>query len=432
MAWRLFEQIEEIVGECGSFLCIRENTVHFVHQSAQDFFLESENYYKLSHFNKEESHLNMFRQSLKALKNLYRNMYNIPSPGDIIDAPDPDPLACLGYVSSYWARHLIAGGGLLKTADSRWGGNLPQPLEHFDKSLKSLVKDACRFVLTFRHAFELAPLQVYVSALIFSPTSSVVKGLYQTDQPAWINLNSEPPSDWDTCTQILEGKNTLFDAIALAPDGHTLASLSDNQLKLWDTEKGCCIYCCEWKTSYFDRLAFSPNGKQLAALDRNDRTICRIVLLNLIVPSVNSDKPFLNLDSNPDFEDIEDFNATAIVFSPSGLRLAASSTNASAKIWDPSTRCCVRTMTRPSFPDDKLSCIAYSDDGTMLATGRRRDGVRIWVVETGQCLHAVDTPAEGLAFSLPQTLLVTKWDGGFSEWNTETWVNINPDLGRAW
>uniref|UniRef100_A0A8H7K2N9 Anaphase-promoting complex subunit 4 WD40 domain-containing protein n=1 Tax=Bionectria ochroleuca TaxID=29856 RepID=A0A8H7K2N9_BIOOC len=219
-----------------------------------------------------------------------------------------------------------------------------------DKSLKSLVKDACRFVLTFRHAFELAPLQVYVSALVFSPTSSVVKGLYQTDQPAWINLNSEPPSDWDTCTQILEGKNTLFDAIALAPDGHTLASLSDNQLKLWDTEKGCCIYCCEWKTSYFDRLAFSPNGKQLAALDRNDRTISRIVLLNLIVPSVNSDKPFLNLDSNPDFEDIEDFNATAIVFSPSGLRLAASSTNASAKIWDPSTRRCVRTMTRPSFP----------------------------------------------------------------------------------
>lgn len=61
-----------------------------------------------------------------------------------------------------------------------------------------------RFVLSHAHVIEIAPLQVYVSALVFSPTNSLVRKLFEKEEPDWITLKPRVDADWDSCIQTLE------------------------------------------------------------------------------------------------------------------------------------------------------------------------------------------------------------------------------------
>jgi hypothetical protein len=102
-------EVREIIGLCGSFLTIREQTVYFVHQSAQDFLLEkaSDDIFPDSI---EAAHQVMFSRSLAILsKTLQRDMYGLEAPGLSIDDIEPltsRPLAALRYQCIYWIDHL--------------------------------------------------------------------------------------------------------------------------------------------------------------------------------------------------------------------------------------------------------------------------------------------------------------------------------------
>ncbi|KAF6796352.1 beta transducin-like protein HET-E4s [Colletotrichum sojae] len=58
--------------------------------------------------------------------------------------------------------------------------------------LAALVYDAQRFLLRYRWIIERAPLQIYCSALIFSPMRSRVRSLFEGLIPSWITKNSNP------------------------------------------------------------------------------------------------------------------------------------------------------------------------------------------------------------------------------------------------
>jgi hypothetical protein len=105
------ETVREIIQLCGSFLIMEEDTVYFVHQSAQDFLLADA---------KDEifpdtidiAHQEICRSSLAVLSSqLHRDMYNLKVPGasiDLAQSPDPDPLASLRYSCVYWIDHLCS------------------------------------------------------------------------------------------------------------------------------------------------------------------------------------------------------------------------------------------------------------------------------------------------------------------------------------
>ena len=62
------ESIQEIIGYCGSFLTLRDNTVYFVHQSTKEFLMEkaSNNIFPSRI---EETHHVVFSRSLQAMSN---------------------------------------------------------------------------------------------------------------------------------------------------------------------------------------------------------------------------------------------------------------------------------------------------------------------------------------------------------------------------
>jgi hypothetical protein len=44
-------------------------------------------------------------------------------------------------------------------------------------NLSDFLEDARRFILTYRHIVDLAPLQLYSSAIIFAPQTSLVRNI---------------------------------------------------------------------------------------------------------------------------------------------------------------------------------------------------------------------------------------------------------------
>jgi hypothetical protein len=99
------ESVREIVGFCGSFLTLREDTVYFVHQSAKDFLFT-----KAFPDGIEDVHRSIFLRSLAILsRTLRRDMYTLESlgyPTENVKIPKADPLAVLWYSCVYWIDHL--------------------------------------------------------------------------------------------------------------------------------------------------------------------------------------------------------------------------------------------------------------------------------------------------------------------------------------
>jgi hypothetical protein len=103
------ELVRDIVGFCGSFLTLREDTVYFVHQSAKDF-LYAKAYNEAFPDGTEDVHRTMFSRSLAILsRTLRRDMHRLKAPGYPIENLklfEIDPLAVTRYPCIYWIDHL--------------------------------------------------------------------------------------------------------------------------------------------------------------------------------------------------------------------------------------------------------------------------------------------------------------------------------------
>jgi hypothetical protein len=102
------ESVREIIGLCGSFLTLRDDTVYFVHQSAKDF-LVTKALNEVFQDGIECTHQDIFAQSLAVLqKTLRRDIYSLQVPGYSIEdvkPPSLDPLAVSRYPCVYWIDH---------------------------------------------------------------------------------------------------------------------------------------------------------------------------------------------------------------------------------------------------------------------------------------------------------------------------------------
>jgi hypothetical protein len=103
------ESVREIVGFCGSFLALQEDTVYFVHQSAKDFLLTTASD-KIFPGGTGTAHRVLFSKSLAVLSStLYRDMYSLEALGfpiEDVKVSETDPLAVSRYPCVYWIDHL--------------------------------------------------------------------------------------------------------------------------------------------------------------------------------------------------------------------------------------------------------------------------------------------------------------------------------------
>lgn len=122
-----------------------------------------------------------------------------------------------------------------------------------------LLQDANKFILSFKQAIEEAPLQIYNSALVFSPTNSLVRKTFASNQPIFIKQMPQVDSDWPLCVQTFElkehGDRSDFDLIYLS-SGKLMAGYQWGSVKIWDLEKASLPHKFDVRKEEYGNMKF--------------------------------------------------------------------------------------------------------------------------------------------------------------------------------
>ena len=88
--------------------------------------------------------------------------------------------------------------------------------------VQSFLQDAKRFVLRFQSILADAPLQIYYSAIVFAPQTSLIRQTFEQQVLHEVRMLSMKEADWDACHSTLEGHSDSVTAVAFSPDGQVL------------------------------------------------------------------------------------------------------------------------------------------------------------------------------------------------------------------
>lgn len=510
------ETLIQAMGLCSSFIIIRERTILFVHPSAKEF-LGGKGAKTVFASSMEHIHHLIFSQSLQVLqKTLRRDIYCLNAPGfpiDQVKRPDPDPLAAVRYPCVYWARHLVDSIKLARQhGDLHDSGKVNTFLRakflYWLESLSlldSLAEGACsvcrlhhvlrkkanssyfpearyendctdpgnsQFADLVRHAhifithhtasIQSHPLQVYHSALVFSPANTPIKNLFRHEEPGWI----VPKAIKDVKERVSGGVQSLkliseqIDSMVFSPDSALLASVSiGGAVQIWNLETSHCIQTLHTHPDSVYAVTFPPNSSNLIIPGREDNAIhvwdamtnkmlqtlkghsdaiCAIGFSptnNDLIASGSWDHTvrIWDLAASSCLQTLKghDGDVCSVAFSPDGVRLASGSSDCTIKIWEPVKGLCLQTLHRYNVVS---TAITFTPDGNTLVSALNGDGVAIWDVATGQWLHTafVGAPLRKLRFDMTGSLLHTDRGPISSDFLSSQTASLEPYMRGYW
>ncbi|KXJ90423.1 vegetative incompatibility protein HET-E-1 [Microdochium bolleyi] len=428
------ESVQEIVASCGSFLTNRNGILYFVHQSAKDF-LATHRAGALFPAGQPAVHGHILVQSLDAMQRvLHRDMYRLESPGcSIADAktPEPDPLASVRYSCVHWLNHLfdaLNSGSETQKDNALYSDKTETFLrvnmlcwiealtllrdvlaslvalkritswERAPSRVGRLVRDAYRLLQTFRPGIQECPLQIYVSALVFSPSDILARELYIDEQPQWLRIPTKLAAQWSACEATLEGHvspvaTVFFSAddrqiISSAPatSGNPTSSDAVGTVKIWDAFTGECL-----RTISADLGAFSTDRQRIALASGN-----RIEVRN--ATATVCDKVLLGHDDQ----------VMSLAFSANGSHIISGSKDNTIRVWNAHSGACEIVLRGAPVT---WGSVSFSLDGILIASAASAHPAQVWRSTTGKC--ELTLPLAWCAAMSPdgRTIAVGRTDG---------------------
>jgi WD40 repeat protein len=176
-----------------------------------------------------------------------------------------------------------------------------------------------------------------------------------------------------TLRRSLLGHHSFVNGVAWSADGRMLASAgSDRVVLIRDAATGNLLHRLEGHKGQVMSVAFSPTTDLLASAGQgplhrgNSRTLADLGEVKLW--DVKSGREKFALAGHPQ-------GVLAIAFSPDGTVLASASRDRTVKLWDTRTGELRRTLFGHT---DDVQAVAFSSAGSLLATAGADRGVRLW------------------------------------------------------
>ncbi|EMD70142.1 hypothetical protein COCSADRAFT_107483 [Bipolaris sorokiniana ND90Pr] len=490
------QELREIISLCGSFLTLRQDVVYFVHQSAKDFlFVEA--FDEIFPDGTEAAHRIIVLRSLAILsRTLQRDMYNLEALGAPIenaDPPDYNPLAASHYPCVYWVDHLYeskpkfhgksvsdmqvvsvvdrfirekylywleglslcrsVGKGVFSMARLY---SLVQEMKGTDE-LTELIYDARRFIMYHKGAIESYPLQTYSSALLFSPTGSIIRNIFRYEEPKGVTIEPVISTVWSACLQTLEGHSDIVTSIAFSHDSKLASASSDKTVRIWDVSTGACLQTFAGHIDIVNSITFSHDSTKLVSASSDitvkvwdissgtfseistghSRCITSIALSHdssqLVSGSEDCTVKILDMSTSACLHSFAGHSGAVmcVAFSHNSTKLASASADKTIKLWDTSSGMCLQTLTGH---DACVKSIVFSHDSMKLASASNDKNIKLWDVGSGMCLQTLighSKHVRSVAFSRDSTKLASaSYDLTVRLWDANSGVCLQTFKGH--
>ena len=213
---------------------------------------------------------------------------------------------------------------------------------------------------------------------------------------------------------LLDTQSIWGNPLAFSPDGTKLASGSvDKTVKLWDISTGKNMSTLTGHTDMVESIAFSPDGTKLASGSQDETVrlwdVSTGANINILgkIDNTSAAVQMLQIFSGRGPSSTQRKSpVTSVAFSPDGTKLASGELGGMVKLWDVSSGENINTF---HGPRGLSTSVAFSPDGTKLASGSDNT-VELWEVETGKHIHTFQGDGRALmsvAFSPNGTRLVS-------------------------
>lgn len=203
---------------------------------------------------------------------------------------------------------------------------------------------------------EFATLQEEIATAAENPNDSTE--IAMTDKLSW------------QCWNLLKGHNASVNAVAIYPDGETIATAGDDRsIKLWNVGTGKCVYSFAGISEEIRAIAISADGKSIVAggFDR------RISYWSLESKKYTSG--FFARSSSPHSHDSV---ISAVAFSPDGRFIVSASADKTLRVWGKYTGELKRILNGHL---DSVNTVAISPDSQIIASGSDDRTIRLWTFD---------------------------------------------------
>jgi WD40 repeat protein len=246
-------------------------------------------------------------------------------------------------------------------------------------------------------SIQISPLQTYVSALLFSPSGSLMRRNFETEVPNWIAMKSDIEVEWNARLQTIEGHERQVHSIQFSQDSKKLVSADNDTIRIWDAGNGQCLQEIKKDPGWSTSAKFSHDSTKLASVTFDHK---------LKIWDLSSGKCLQTL-GNPHLDNADGVRI-GLAFAHNTTNLASASYDHRIRMWNINNGKCLQIF---KGHDKRITSLAFSYDSVLLASASLDSTVRVWDTESGECLQTIMGQHQ-LGASIP-----------FS-FNSSTWVAV--------